>query len=273
MKFVAKRSLAWLMTLVMCVTVFCTVYLPAQAATVNYVTSGKYVYNWGTRETVATFLSPMAEDWYEKNDTSYEELSALSGASAIGSVPSSALYNELKTLMKSNHNYETSYTATKELFRYTDCQNSGGAISSFYSGKSIGPSWDGTWNREHTWPNSKGDASGNGENEIIMLRPTSTSENSSRGNKAYGESSGYYHPNAESNGKYDLRGDVARIMLFVYCRWGNTGKMWGDSGVIESKEVLLNGLKRIRWILGSWVVTMRPSPSPVPAMCSLTIPN
>ena len=240
MKFLTKRSLAWLTSVLMLVSIFTSVIvLPAQAATVDYVYSGSYVYNWGQREEVATFMSPMAEAWYEKNNTSYEELSALSGSSSTGSVPSSALYQELKSLMKSNHKNETSYSGTKELFRYTDCQNSGGKISSFYSGKEIGPSWDGSWNREHTWPNSKGDASGNGENDIMMLRPTSTSENSSRGNKAYGESSGYYHPNSESNGKYDLRGDVARIMLFVYCRWGNTGMMWGSSGVMESLPVLL----------------------------------
>ncbi len=239
MKIIAKRSFAWLITLAMCVTLFCSVWTPAQAATVDYVTSGNYVYNWGVRGQLATFLSPMAEDWYEENNTSYAELSALSGSSSTGSVPSSSLYKTLQTLMKSNHSYTTSYDATKNLFRYTDCQNSGGKISSFYSGKEIGPSWDGTWNREHTWPNSKGDASGQGENDIIMLRPTSTSENSSRGNKAYGEGGSYYHPNSESNNKYDLRGDVARIMLFVYCRWGNTGSMWGSSGVMESKDVLL----------------------------------
>ena len=240
MKIFNKRSLAWLTSLLMMVSLFSAVaVLPAEAANVDYVYSGKYVYNWGQREEVATFETPMAEEWYAQNNTSYEKLSALSGSAAVSSVPSSALYKELQRLMKSNHDYETSYSATKELFRYTDCENSGGKISSFYSGKAIGPSWDGAWNREHTWPNSKGDASGNGENDIFMLRPTSTSENSSRGNKAYGESSGFYHPNSESNNKYDLRGDVARIMLFVYCRWGNTGMMWGSSGVMESLPVLL----------------------------------
>ena len=240
MKMFNKRSLAWLCSVLMLVSLLsATVVLSAQAATVDYVYSGNYVYNWGQREEVATFMSPMAEAWYEKNNTSYEELSALAGASGTANVPSSALYKQLQTLMKSNHKNETSYADTKDLFRYTDCQNSGGKISSFYSGREIGPSWDGAWNREHTWPNSKGDASGNGENDIIMLRPTSTSENSSRGNKAYGESSGFYHPNSESGGQYDLRGDVARIMLFVYCRWGNTGMMWGSSGVMESLSVLL----------------------------------
>ena len=240
MKLLNKRSLAWLVSLMMLVSVFASVIvLPAEAATVDYVYSGKYVYNWGQREEEATFLSPMAEDWYEKNDTTYEELVELAGSSTLSSVPSSALYKELQSLMKTNHTYETSYSATKNLFQYTDCENGGGKISSFYSGKAIGPSWDGNWNREHTWPNSKGDASGNGENDIMMLRPTSTSENSSRGNKAYGESSSLYHPNSESDGKYDLRGDVSRIMLFVYCRWGNTGSMWGSSGVMESLSILL----------------------------------
>ena len=248
MKTLNKRSLAWLCSLLMLVSIFASVVvLPAQAATVDYVTNGKYVYNWGTRETVATFLSPMAEEWYEKNNVSYEDLAALKGSSTQSSVPSSPLYLELKDLMTSNHKTITSYNDTRSLYQYTDCQNSGKTskkISSFYSGKEIGPAWDGgdTWNREHTWPNSKGLA-GSDENDIMMLRPTSKSENSSRGNTAYGKSGGYYNPNSESGGKYDLRGDVARIMLYVYCRWGNTGKMWGSAGVMESRAVLLEWME------------------------------
>ena len=201
MKLFNKRSVAWLASLLMLISIFASVIvLPAEAATVNYVTNGKYVYNWGQREVEATFLSPMAEAWYAGNSTSYEELSALKGNTSTSLVPTSALYKELQTLMKSNHDYETSYNATRDLFKYTDCENSGGKISSFYSGKAIGPNWDGggTWNREHTWPNSKGDASGNGENDIFMLRPTSVSENSSRGNTAYGESTPTPRPAAST---------------------------------------------------------------------------
>lgn len=237
MKIFNKRSLAWLTSLLMVVSLFSAVIvLPAEAADVDYVYSGNYVYNWGTREEVATFLSPMAEEWYAKNNTSYEKLSALSGSANTGSVMSSALYKELQNLMVSNHKKITSYDETKSLFKYTDCENSGGKISSFYSGTPIGPSWDGAWNREHTWPNSKG--SGNGENDLMMLRPTSTSENSSRGNKAYGEGSSFYHPNSESGGKHDLRGDVSRIMLYQYTRWSQTS-LWGASGVMESLPILL----------------------------------
>lgn len=241
MKSFTKRSLAWLTSVLMLVSVFASlIVLPTEAATVDYVYSGSYVYNWGTREVVATFMSPMAESWYEKNNTTYEELAALNGGNGTSGVTSSALYNELQDLMVSNHKHVTSYNETKNLFCYTDCENSGGKISSFYSGNGIGPTWDGGWNREHTWPNSKG--SGDGENDIMMLRPTSTSENSGRGNKAYGESSGYYNPNSESGGKHDLRGDVSRIMLYQHVRWSQSS-LWGSSGVMESLTVLLKWME------------------------------
>ena len=244
-----KRALA--QVLVLCSVVSFAAWLPgldfaADAAEVSYNYDGKYIYNWGTRGEVATFLSPNAEKFYDKNGT-FEELSSYSGGTSTSNVPSSGLFNALQDLMTNAHSYKTSYDATKALYKYTDCQGGGGKISSFYSGKEIGPSWDGGWNREHTWPNSKG-LGGSDEDDIMMLRPTSTSENSSRGNTAYGESGGYYHPNSESGGKYDLRGDVARIFLYVYVRWGNVNgngsySTWGTRGVMESVEVMLDWME------------------------------
>ena len=218
------------------------------AEDVQYVTSGQYIYNWGARGETATFLSKYAQSFYTGSYT-FANLSRASGGTSESNAPSSALYKQLKELMSSKQTYITSYNATRSLYQYTDCQLSGKEtkqISSFYSGDLIGPDWDSgnTWNREHVWPNSKGDASGQGENDIMMLRPTAKSENGSRGNKAYGESGSYYHPNSESGGKYDLRGDVARICLFVYTRWGNTGSMWGASGVMESMDVLLKWMEQ-----------------------------
>ena len=206
------------------------------------VSAASYTYNWGTRGVNATELSGTAKAWYSKYNTSYEKLSSYSGASSTSSVPSSALYKQLQSLMKGAHKNINSYGDNKTTAKYTDCQNGGGKISSFYSGIPVGPSWDGSWNREHTWPNSKG-LGGSDEDDVMMIRPTSYSENSGRGNTAYGESSSYYNPNKESGGKYDLRGDCARICLYVYVRWGNTSRMWGSSGVMESKEVLLKWMK------------------------------
>ena len=230
-----KRSIALLLVLIVCVSSLPAIGFTASAAS--------YVYNWGERGEVATSLSDSALDFYRDNNTSYNELAAKSGSTNTSSVPSSDLYKALKTLMTNAHTHITSYDETKSLYQYTDCENGGGKISSFYSGKAIGPAWgEGGWNREHTWPNSKG-LGGADENDIMMLRPTSTSENSSRGNTAYGKSSGFYNPNNESNGAYDLRGDVARIFLYVYVRWGNTSYAWGASGVMESRDVLLQWME------------------------------
>lgn len=263
MRTMTKRIFAFMTVLALCLSFLPAVEISAQAATVDYVYAGTYIKNWGVRGTTATFLSPNAEAFYETNNTSYAELAGLSGATSTSNVPSSPLFRELHELMFNNldlwTSYSANYDATKNQYQYTDCQNNGnmdnGQISSFYSGKLIGPAWDGgaTWNREHTWPNSKGNGASDTkalrEADIMMLRPASVSENSGRGNTAYGKSSGYYNPNTQSGGCYDLRGDVARIALYVYTCWGGHSDstyhngalnyMWGSGGVIESKEVLL----------------------------------
>ena len=256
MKTVTRRYIGLMLTFVMCIGMIFGINITAYADNVDYVKDGKYIYNWGNREEVATFLSQNAIAFYNDNNTSYAALAALSGSSDRNSVPSSALYKKLQNLMELNHTYDTSYGETRYLYQYTDCQNSGktgNAISSFYSGNDIGPDWDtgSTWNREHTWPKSKtnykkvnnGDV--NEATDIMSLRPTATSENGSRNNKAYGTTtnSNYFNPNQFAGSEHDLRGDVARIMLYVYVRWGNTSYMWGSSGVIESREVLLEWIE------------------------------
>ena len=213
-----------------------------KASDVNYVKSGSYIANWGARDEDCVFLSSYATNFYT-GSYSYDQMSLNAGGSSTSTAPTSALYKALQSMMKEEQTYETSYNATRDKFRYTDCVSSNYSnISSFYSGEVLSGAWDGgsTWNREHTWPNSKGDASGNGENDIMMLRPTSVKENSSRGNKAYGESATYYDPNQHGQ---NVRGDCARIMLFVYTRWGNTGSMWGSSGVMESLNILLKWME------------------------------
>lgn len=245
MKNITKRSVSIVLSLILCFSVVFGFNFSAEAATVDYVyADGKFIKNWGTRDVVATFLSPNAEAFYSDNNTSYAKLASYSGA-AQDDVRSTALYKELNSLMKKNHTFVTSYDYTRYKFQYTDIENSGktsNKISSFYSGNPIGPEWDkgATWNREHTWPNSKGE--GQGENDIMMLRPTATSENGGRSNKAYGKGGSYYNPNSESEGKHDLRGDVARIVLYQHVRWEQT-KLFGTSGVIESRAVLLEWME------------------------------
>ena len=224
--------------------------LYTRAEDVKYVQVGNYIANWGERDEACVFLSKYATSFYT-GSYSYAQMSLNAGGSSISNTPSSKLYKALQKMMQDEHSTETSYSATRDKFCYTDCERSKYSnISSFYSGIEISGTWDGgkTWNREHTWPNSKGDLAGNGENDIMMLRPASVSENSSRGNKAYGESSSYYDPNGEGQ---SVRGDCARIVLYQYVRWGctNTGSkynptdIFGVNGVIQSLDVLLRWMQ------------------------------
>ena len=247
MKHSTQRFFALLLVLAMCFSLINTGFvLAADYATGDAGAFTGVVVNWGSRGTASTYLSDYAKQFYKTYGTSYDTLSALEGAADVQNVAGSELYSALSSLMSSAHTTITSYNDTRDLYKFTDCQNSDpSSISSFYSGKAIGPDWDSgaTWNREHTWPDSKG-MGGDDENDIMMLRPTAGSENSGRSNKAYGESSGFYNPNAISSEKYDLRGDVARIALYVYVRWGNTEKMWGTDGMIESMDVLLSWMEQ-----------------------------
>lgn len=213
-----------------------------QASDVEYVKVGKTVANWGARNEDCVFLSEYALSFYTDSNT-YDNLVALSGSKYQNQVPQSELYAALQNLMKSKHTNIQSYQQTRDYYKYTDCVSSDySKISSFYSGTMVKSAWDGgsTYNREHVWPDSKCIDRGRSSNDsadIMTLRATVPSENESRSNKAYGESSGYYDPGVS------VRGDCARIMLYVYVRWGNSKYMWGSSGVMESVDILLKWME------------------------------
>ena len=208
------------------------------ASDVQYKEVSGHLANWGARGEDCVFLSTYAQNFYTGSYT-FDSLNQNAGGTSHNNAPQSALYSALKSMMTAKHSHITSYGETRYLFRYTDClKNDSEHISSFYSGKQLNGAWDSaaTWNREHTWPNSKG-LGGSDEDDIMMLRPTWVSENSSRGNTAYGEGSSYYDPGVS------VRGDCARIALYVYVRWGNTGKMWGSSGEIQNVTTLLRWME------------------------------
>ena len=257
MKHSFKRSLSMMMVIVMLFSLLSGLNI-VSAASVNYAYDNVYdvkdsstvlyenvIKNWGKRGTAATYLSPNAEAFYTNNGTSYADLSALSGAATAADVPASALFASLQELMERNHT-PNSENASKAPYHLTDCQeNDSTAISAFYSGDIVGPLWDSgkTWNREHVWPQSK-QLSTESNNDIMSMRPASAANNSSRGNTPYGTSADYYDPNQESNGTYNVRGDVARTILYTYVRWGNSETViWGTTGVFESAELLLDWME------------------------------
>ncbi len=162
-------------------------------------TEGKYsgVMNWGARGEDCTFLSPKAEKFYVDGYT-YDTLSELQGGNQ-STAPASDLYKALQDMMKAEHDHIITYQNTRDLYAYTDCvSNDSSKVVCFYTGKIFDSTWNGgsIWNREHVWPRSKciNQDKKDDSADIMMLRPESASANSSRGNKAYGESSTFYDP-------------------------------------------------------------------------------
>ena len=142
--------------------------------------------------------------------------------------------------------------------------NTSGNIIGYYDGSSMNGTWDGgaTYNREHTWPQSKGaDKAIDMGHDMQSVRPASKSVNSSRGNTAYGEGASYYDPNEISidNPNYKTsnlgtyRGDCARVIMYDYLMYGEAGghknsyyngyaqllSKLGSSGLFESLHIML----------------------------------
>jgi len=207
------------------------------ASDVDYVKSGNIIANWGARGEDCVFLSTYAEDFYT-GEHDFESLSTLSGGNGQSNVSSSALFLELQELMESSHSFYTYYDGNKNVrsyYKYTDCVSSDTSkVALLYRGGLESSTWNSgkIWNQEHVWPQSKL-ANSQQIGDIMHLRPSNPSENSSRGNTPYGESSGYYNPGVS------VRGDCARMVLYMYVRWGRTN-VWGKSGVMESMDVLLD---------------------------------
>ena len=232
------------------VTVFA--FAPVDGETVIYAASGtqpsKYSsqYNSGQRDVVATTLNGTSASTYYTGNYVYDVLSQKS---------STEIKNALTTLMTSTHKYTSSYNDCHYKADRTDCENEDGRVSLIYTNYSATMSqWNG-WNREHVWPQSLGggNTSGGGA-DLHHIRPSDAVVNSTRGNKKYGNTNGgtaKYGSNPATgylggyyNSTYfepldNVKGDVARIVLYVWVRWGSN---WGADSVTEvfqSVDVLL----------------------------------
>ena len=210
---------------------------------------GLLAYDWRTH----------LRDYYE-DMFSYETLLAEEGDDLFGSL------NTLMGLTSKIGGSSFSYNSLRDAYIKVDIDlnNKGKNIIGYYDGRSMNGTWDGgkTWNREHTWPQSKGaDKSTPMGHDMQSVRPTWTKSNSERGNTAYGEGTEFYDPdevkiendyyNKINLGSY--RGDAARVIVYDYVVYGEAGghknnlykgnaqllSKVGKSGVFESIEILL----------------------------------
>ena len=205
--------------------------------------------NSGTRHVVCTTLDGTSAASYYTGSYTYDRLEDLSG---------SVLTTTLRTLMTSTHKYKSSYANCRDYANRTDCENgSGSNIITIYTSYSTSQSeYNGGngWNREHVWPKSLGGFNQDGAGaDLHHIRPSENKTNSQRGNKLYGNvSSGSKSTGnlsgivgGEYSGNYyepldEVKGDVARICLYVYVRYGTEYSQCSKiTNVFQSIDVLL----------------------------------
>lgn len=195
---------------------------------------------------------------YYTGDAAYATMMSQSG---------SGLFGTLNTKMGQTKQSGGSYNDLRDNYVNVDRDlNKAGNIIGYYNGQSMNGTWDGgaTYNREHTWPQSKGADKGIAMGyDMQSVRPTSVSVNSSRGNKAYGEGNSTYYYNTDdiaiNNANYkpenmgSYHGDAARVILYDYIVYGEMGghknsyyngnaqllNKLGSNGVFESLPILL----------------------------------
>ena len=206
-------------------------------------------YNSGQRDVVATTLNGTSADSYYSGQYEYDVLSEKSATE---------IRSALATLMKSTHSYISTYDDCHYKAHRTDCENETGSsnkLSLIYTSYTATQSqWNG-WNREHVWPKSLGgDTTTGGGADLHHIRPSDASVNSSRGNKKYGESNGGtakygsnpatgclggYYNSTYFEPRDEVKGDVARICLYVWIRWGSSWGATDVTKVFQSVDVLL----------------------------------
>ena len=213
-------------------------------------------YNSGVRHQKCESLDGTgAEDYLENNGYDFYELADMSSDDLLGS---------LRSLMTKTHTKITNYDNCRDNSPKVDCENADGTtvVLLYSSIKTDMDHWtskfSGGWNREHVWPQSLGNfGESRGGADLHHVRPADSSANFSRNNKLYGESepttgTTYTNPAMGKipagtyNSTYfepldEVKGDVARICLYVYVRWGSEYPGYCDdiTNVFESVDVLL----------------------------------
>ena len=216
MKHMYSRVLSVLLMLVMVISIFAGTVSVSAAST-----------NTATRHKVCTQLSSQAKSYYTGQYT-YATMSKLNGGteSCLQAV-NSPLYKSLHTLMTSTMTNSVSY---RSLTSYWDETDNNLLI---YSDKTT----DSNISREHVWPKSRASFyQTGGGSDLHHLRPENTGVNSARSNYTMGNVRGVLsdYSTYSYGGKTvlylsksddlvevndNIKGDVARIFLYVYVRW------------------------------------------------------
>ena len=230
--------------------------------------------NTDPRHQVCVELSDAAEAYYT-GDYSYESLSALSGAADVSTsyaaMQDNELFDALHALMTDTHQYYTTYSGYNAgslayFWASTDSVRDEDSYVMFYS--DIPKNSEVQLNREHIWPKARASFyMTNGCADLHHLRPSASTVNIAKSDHTFGDINGVYtngYTEGELNGEHiyyvsndydmfeckdDVKGDVARILLYVYCRWEQPNlytAMAENLPEMDRDDTSNNGLKVIQ---------------------------
>ncbi len=240
-------AIIWLMACLVALTPLAAL-AETKAAPLTYSTTA----NSGVRDEVCVTLDGTGAVDYYTDGYTYGDLADEDAAT---------LLSALRTLMTDTHTTTSVYADSRDYASKTDCQNGDGMISLLYTGYNATPSdfiGSGSvgWNREHVWPKSLG-GFGNDKAgaDLHHVRPDDSKTNGDRGNLKYGNADGGTTVKGSTlvdgmvggtkKGSFfepldNVKGDVARICLYVYVRYGAQYSQCASiTNVFESVDVLL----------------------------------
>jgi len=185
------------------------------------------------------------KDKINNKEVMYTNLEGLSGK---------ALQEGLATVLTENHKYYTSYDDTRGAIAFSDEDpNDDTKVIAFYGGIGVSNYWQpnnyaspDAWNREHVWCKSLSgglfnEVTGSDRNagtDIHQLRPAVNVLNSSRNNSKYANlnktgneliynhstgpiKTGNYSANDLFEPRDDIKGDIARMLMYMYTHYSN----------------------------------------------------
>ena len=232
--------------------------------------------NKGVRHQVCTALSAQAKAYYT-GQYAYDSLSELDGVYAPtdswAATQDNKLYNALQELMSSTQKTYPQYNgyypdSLATYWQKTDAEAGSSSYLYFYTDR-LSTEFDSStkMTREHIWP--KANASyyqKNGGADLHHLRPSIESVNSAKSNYTFadvvGKVSGYtttsidgvpviwcHKSTATIEVRDHIKGDIARILLYVYCRWGQPNLYTNVTGsklpAMDSDDSTNNGIRAI----------------------------
>lgn len=170
-----------------------------------------------------------------------------SGITATGG---EALLGQLHDLITTTHKKYTSYDdcSSSSIIKKTD-PGTNGNVREFYTQDDISSAWGsgsiGTWNREHVWCQSLSNGlwgKSGGGSDLHHIRPAETGLNSARGNNKFGivsDGNPAYNKDSKNVGGYisgnvfepldKVKGDVARIVMYVYTHYNTYSNVGGTT--------------------------------------------